>query len=64
LASFAEPVFQSDVHQSYLSWIYLSVFYSVAHNRLPASIVSAENIHLFKKLLRQVDFSYAVLGKD
>ena len=33
-------------------------------NRLPASIVLAENIHLFKKLLRQVDFSYAMLGKD
>jgi len=33
-------------------------------NRLPASIVLAENIHLFKKLLRQVNFSYAMLGKD
>jgi len=33
-------------------------------NRLPASIVLAENIHLFKNLLRQVDFSYAMLGKD
>jgi len=33
-------------------------------NRLPASIVLTENIHLFKKLLRQVDFSYAMLGKD
>ena len=33
-------------------------------NRLPASIVLAENIQLFKKLLKQVDFSYAMLGKD
>ena len=33
-------------------------------NRLPASIVLAGNIQLFKKLLRQVDFSYAMLGKD
>ena len=33
-------------------------------NRLPASIVLAENIHLFKKLLRQVNFSYAMFGKD
>ena len=33
-------------------------------NRLPASVVLAENIHLFKKLLRQTDFSYAMLGKD
>ena len=33
-------------------------------NRLPASIVLAENIQLFKKLLKQVDFSYEVLGKD
>jgi len=33
-------------------------------NRLPASIVLAENIYLFKNLSRQVDFSYAMLGKD
>jgi len=33
-------------------------------DRLPASIVLAGNIQLFKKLLRQVDFSYAMLGKD
>jgi len=31
-------------------------------NRLPASVVSAENIHIFKKLLKHVDFSYAVFG--
>jgi len=32
-------------------------------NRLPASIVSAENIHIFKKLLKQVGFSYTMFGK-
>jgi len=26
-------------------------------NRLPASVVSAENIHIFKKLLNHVDFT-------
>ena len=31
-------------------------------NRLPASVVLAENIHVFKKLLKQVDFSYAMFG--
>ena len=36
----------------------------VLWNRLPASIVLAENIHLFKKPLRQVYFSYAMFGKD
>jgi len=29
-------------------------------NRLPASVVSAENIHIFKKLLKHADFSYAM----
>jgi len=29
-------------------------------NRLRASVVSAENIHIFKKLLKYVDFSYAM----
>jgi len=33
-------------------------------NRLPVSVVLAENILLFKKLLRQTDFSYAMLGRD
>ena len=33
-------------------------------NRLPASIVLSENIQPFKKLLRQVEFSYAMLGKN
>jgi len=31
-------------------------------NRLPASVVSAENIHIFKKLLNHVDFSYEMFG--
>ena len=31
-------------------------------NRLPASVASAENIHIFKKLLNHVDFSYAMFG--
>jgi len=29
-------------------------------NHLPASVVSAENIHIFKKLLKHADFSYAM----
>ena len=32
-------------------------------NRLPASIVLADNTWLFKKLLKDVDFSYAMFGK-
>jgi len=32
-------------------------------NRLPVSIVSAENIQMFKTLLNQVDFFYAMFGK-
>jgi len=32
--------------------------------RFSVCFVLAETIHLFKKLLRQVDFSYAILGKD
>ena len=31
-------------------------------NRLPASVVSAENVHVLKKLLTHVDFSYATFG--
>ena len=30
---------------------------------LPASIVSAENIQMFKKLLKYVDFSYTMFRK-
>jgi len=30
--------------------------------RLRASVVSAENIHIFKRLLNQVDLSYAMFG--
>lgn len=33
-------------------------------NRLPASVVLAENIHKFKKLLKSIDLSYAMLGKS
>jgi len=29
-------------------------------NRLPASVVSAENIHIFKKLLTHVDFTQSL----
>jgi len=32
-------------------------------NRLRVSIVSAENIQMFKKLLKQVDVSHAMFGK-
>jgi len=32
-------------------------------NRLPASVVTAEKIHMFKRLLKAVDFSYATFGK-
>jgi len=35
----------------------------VLRNRLPASVVLAENIQMFKKLLKHVDYSYAVFGK-
>ena len=31
-------------------------------NRLPTSVVSAENIHIFKRSLNHVDFSYAMFG--
>jgi len=33
-------------------------------NRLPGSIVLMQNIYMFKTLFRQVDLSYALLGKD
>jgi len=33
-------------------------------NRLPAFIVLAENFQMFKKLLKHVDFSYAMFGKS
>jgi len=32
-------------------------------NRLATSIVNAENIQMIKKLLKRVDFSYAMFGK-
>jgi len=32
-------------------------------NRLPAYVVTAENIHVFKRLLKAVDFSYTMFGK-
>ena len=32
-------------------------------NRLPTSIVLAENTQIFKKLLKQVDFTYAMFGE-
>jgi len=35
----------------------------VLWNRLPASVVLTENIQMFKKLLKHVDFSYAMFGK-
>ena len=35
----------------------------VLWNRLPASAVLAENIQMFKKLLKRVDFSCAMSGK-
>jgi len=40
------------------------VFQATETQHMPASIVLAANIQLFKKLSRQVDFSYAMLGKD
>jgi len=33
-------------------------------NRLRTSIVSAENIQMFKKLLQRVDFSHAMFGNS
>jgi len=35
----------------------------VLWNRLPVSVVLAEDIQMFKKLLKHVDFSYAMFGK-
>ena len=34
----------------------------VVRSRLPASLVLAENIHMFRKLLKHVDSSYAMFG--
>jgi len=35
----------------------------VLWNRLPVSVVLAEDIQMFKKLLKHVDFSYEMFGK-
>ena len=35
----------------------------VSANCLSASITSSENIQMFKKLLKEVEFSYAMFGK-
>ena len=36
---------------------------TVLWNRLPASVVLADDIQMFKKLLKHVDFSCAMFGK-
>jgi len=46
-----------------LSFALIAVGIIVVWNRLPASVVLAENIQMFRKLLKHVDFSYAVFGK-